>query len=58
MTEAQKKANAKYHAKFEDIKIRVPAGNKEKYKELAEESGESLNSLIIRLLNAELAKKC
>lgn len=54
MTESQKKANAKYLAKLEEIKIRVPAGSKTKYKQLAELTGESLNGLIIRLLDAEL----
>lgn len=53
MTEAQKKANAKYLAKLEEIKIRVPEGSKAKYKKLAEASGESLNALIVRLLETE-----
>lgn len=52
-TEAQLKANKKYHNKFDDIKIRVPKGKKEFYKKYAENQGKSLNALIIELLEAE-----
>lgn len=50
-TDAERKAVAKYHAKFDDIKIRVPKGNREKYKDYAEVRGMSLNQLIIKLLD-------
>lgn len=53
-TEAQLKANAKYHEKLEDIKIRVPKGEREKYKQHAESKGISLNQLIINLLDADM----
>ena len=53
-TEAEKKAVAKYHAKFDDIKIRVPKGNREKFKEYAESKGKSLNALIIELLENDM----
>ena len=46
----------KYLSKFDDIKIRVPAGQREQLKAYAEEQGKSLNTLIIDLLNADMAK--
>lgn len=55
-TEVQRKANAKYQAKFDDIKIRVPKGNREKYKSLAKNQGKSLNALIIELLDKEISR--
>lgn len=53
-TQAQLKANAKYHEKFDDIKIRVPKGKREQYKEYAESQGKSLNALFIELLEADM----
>lgn len=50
LTEAQKKANNKYFEKFDDIKVRVPAGKKAEYKAQAEENGMSLNAYIVKLL--------
>ena len=46
--------NAKYHEKFDDIKIRVPKGNREKFKEFAESKGKSLNALIIELIESDM----
>ena len=53
-TEAERKAVAKYHAKLDDIKIRVPKGEREKYKEYAQSKGKSLNALIIELLENDM----
>lgn len=53
LTEAQKKANNKYFEKFDDIKVRVPAGKKAEYKAQAETHGLSLNAYIIKLLEAD-----
>ena len=53
LTEAQKKANNKYFEKFDDIKVRVPAGKKAEYKAQAEAHGMSLNAYIIKLLEAD-----
>lgn len=50
LTEAQKKANNKYFEKFDDIKVRVPAGKKAEYKAKAEAHGMSLNAYIVKLL--------
>ncbi len=55
-TQAQLKANARYHEKLEDIKVRVPKGEREKYKQYAESVGKSLNALIIELLEADMNK--
>ena len=54
MTEAEKKAISKYTSKFDDIKIRVPKGKREIYKEHAEAKGKSLNALIIELLDKDM----
>lgn len=53
-SDAQLKANAKYHSKMDDIKIRVPKGKREKYKEHAERKGMSLNALIIKLIEKDM----
>ena len=50
LSETRKKANEKYFEKFDDIKVRVPKGKKDEYKQLAENNGMSLNALIIELL--------
>ena len=53
LTAAQKKANNKYFEKFDDIKVRVPAGKKEEYKAQAAAKGLSLNAYIIKLLESD-----
>ena len=53
-TQAQLKANAKYLDKFDDIKIRVPKGERERYKQYAESKGKSLNALIIELIEQDM----
>ncbi len=49
-TERKTKWNQKT---YDDIKVRVPKGMSEQLKRYAEQHGESLNGLIIRLLEAE-----
>jgi predicted HicB family RNase H-like nuclease len=56
-TEAGRKAIAKYIAKFDDIKIRVPKGARERYKQYADSQKKSLNALIIDLLERDIAEK-
>lgn len=47
-TEAQKRASIKYmNEKTDDIRLRVPAGLKEKYKAEAEKRGTSMTQFII-----------
>lgn len=53
-TKAQLESNARYHAKLDEIKVRVPKGEREKYKNHAENKGKSLNALIIELLKADM----
>ena len=53
-TEGQRKAIAKYLAKFDNIRIRVPKGDREKYKLFAKSQGKSLNALIIELLDEKM----
>ncbi len=38
---------------YDQVSLRMPKGDRQKYKGLAEEQGKSLNALIIELLNAE-----
>lgn len=41
---------------LDEIKIRVPKGNKDKYKALAEKKGLSLTQLIVSLLEEEMSE--
>ncbi|MBP3460353.1 MAG: hypothetical protein J6K58_14180 [Lachnospiraceae bacterium] len=52
--EQRKKSNQKYLNKFEDIKIRVPEGKREVYKQYAASVGKSLNQLVIDLIEREI----
>ena len=47
----------KHMAKLEDIKIRVPKGQREHYKKAAEKSGESLNAFAIRAMDYIIKKE-
>ena len=47
-TEAQLRASKKYHQKFDDLRIRVPAGEKEIIEKHAASKGESVNSFVCR----------
>ncbi len=49
--ESQKKATAKYMKEnLDDIKIRVKKGERERYKQIAESDGKSLNAMVIAAL--------
>ena len=51
-TEARKKANEKYlKESVEDIRIRVPKGDKAKVQEHAATMGESMNSFVVRAID-------
>lgn len=50
-TEAKRRGNAKHLKKLEDLKIRVPKGEREKYKLQAAAAGMSLNAYIIKLMD-------
>lgn len=51
VSESQKRASQKYITeKTDEVKVRVPKGQKQKYAEKAKQNGESLNAIINRLL--------
>ena len=56
-TEAQLRANKKYHNKFERIQIRVPLEEKEAIEAYAAEIGESLNSFVRRAIAETIARE-
>jgi len=47
-TEAQLRASKKYHEQFDDIKVRVPKGERQIWQDYAASCGQSLNTLIRR----------
>ena len=48
ISKAQQKAVAKYTKEnYDEIKLRVPKGDKDKYKSMADKAGKSLNQFII-----------
>ena len=56
-TKARKKANEKYlKESVEDIRIRVPKGNKAKVQEHASTMGESMNSFVVRAINETIER--
>ena len=56
-TEARKKANEKYlKESVEDVRIRVPIGQKAIIKSHAEKQGESMNAFAIRAINETMER--
>ena len=55
-TEAQLRASKKYHQKFDDLRIRVPAGEKEIIEKHAASKGESVNAFVRRAV-AEIMER-
>lgn len=53
-TPAQKQAIDKYMQKFDEYKLRLPAGRKDELKAHAAARGESLNSFITRAIDAQI----
>ena len=51
VSEAQRKATDKYLEKFDEIRIRVPAGRKSEIKAHAEKLGQSMNSFVINAID-------
>lgn len=57
LTAAQKRANAKYVKKaYEDIRLRVKAGEKAKIEAKAKETGQSLNGYINGLIKKDMGE--
>lgn len=56
-TDARRKASAKYlKESVEDIRIRVPKGNKAKVQEHANAMGESMNSFVVRAIDETMER--
>lgn len=56
-TDARKKANEKYlRETVEDIRIRVPKGEKAKIQAHATSTGESVNAFVIRAINEAMER--
>ena len=56
LTDAQVNAMKKYHNKFDDIKVRVPKGQRQEWQEHASKQGESLNGFIIRAVSETMER--
>ena len=50
-TKAHLEGNARYLEKLDGIKIWVPKGERQKYKDFAADNGFSLNALVVALLD-------
>ena len=58
ISESQRKAVAKYNAKaYDEIKIRVYKGEKEKIKAHAEQNGESINGFVNRAIGEAMQRE-
>lgn len=56
-TDAKKRANAKYLKEtVEDVRIRVPKGQKAVIKEHAKKQGESMNAFVIRAIDETMER--
>lgn len=56
-TEARRKASAKYlKESVEDVRIRVPKGQKSVIKDHAEKQGESMNAFVIRAIDETMKR--
>lgn len=56
-TDAHRKGNAKYlRETVEDVRIRVPKGQKEVIKAHAEKQGESMNQFVIRAIDETMQR--
>lgn len=56
VSEAQRRATNKYLEKFDEMRVRVPAGQKKVAKAHAEAQGESLNAFINRAINETMER--
>lgn len=56
-TEAQKRANEKYQTEKTDLlRIRVPKGRKDVYKEYAKQRGQSLTAFVFEAIEDKIKK--
>ena len=58
ISKAQQKAVAKYTKEnYDEIKLRVPKGDKDKYKSAAEAEGKSLNQFIVDCIEDKISRE-
>lgn len=55
-TQAQLRASKKYHEKFDDLRIRVPSGEKALIDAHAEAMGESTNAFVRRAITETMER--
>lgn len=55
-TDAQRRAVNKYHAKFDELKLRIPLGEAAIFRSHAASKGESLNSFLYRAARETMAR--
>ena len=56
LSKAQAEANRKYHDKFDDIKVRVPKGDRKVWQDHAASRNESLNGFITRAVSEAIER--
>ena len=56
VSEAQKKASSKYLEKLDEIRSRMPKGEKNNIKEAASAAGESMNQYIINAVDQRMER--
>ena len=57
-TDAQKRASMKYmQDKTDDIRLRVPKGTKERWKEAADQQGVSMTKYVVDIVDAHIQKQ-
>lgn len=55
ISDARKRANDKWRDKFDEVRFRVPKGKKERIQQYAAHRGESVNALLNRAIDKEMA---
>ena len=55
--EKQLEYNKKYLSKFDDVKIRIPKGDRDRWRNEAEKRGKSLNQFVIDSVENEIKKR-
>lgn len=58
VSKARADANKRYHDKFDDIKVRVPKGERQVWQEHAAGQNESLNTFITRAVSETIERDC
>ncbi|MDL2234350.1 hypothetical protein LJC63_12355 [Ruminococcaceae bacterium OttesenSCG-928-L11] len=57
LSEAQKKATAKYNAKtYDRLELKVPKGRKSELQDYAQAAGESLNQFVIKAVDERIER--